>query len=341
MNRFLIDLSRYNNIRRAQWGELIDRGLSGAIIKAASGNYATDSMTEEHATSALYHNLGYGLYHWPDPTQGLASIPSQVSFFGEQITKYKPRFVAWDAEHWWASWTEWRAKYVLKQNVQVRPLSSSYLYNFYRAYNHELKIQLAEKHNSIPVVAYSAQWFTRGYCRQLASVFQNEVLYYWNAYYFNWKDLNADKAMDWIEFAYWMDNLVKPSINGLPDGMTKWDIWQVGEITVKGYPTLDYNVITDSAFAALFSGQQVVSEPEPEIPTETSTPVLKFRVTATPYLNVRSSPKIASSNTIGQLATNTVLEVKDIAGSNAWIEYEPGKFACVELSGRRFMERIP
>lgn len=338
--KWLIDLSRYNNVRRSQWVELIDRGLSGVIIKAASGDYSTDSMTEEHVGSAKYHNLGYGLYHWPDPISGINSIPKQVSFFGEQIKKHKPRFVAWDAEQWWASWTEWRAKYVLKQNVTVRPLTSSYIYNFYRTYNQELKKQLKENHDNIPSVAYSAQWFTRGYSRQLASVFQNESHYYWNAYYFGWKDLNSDKSMDWREFEYWMSNLAKPSIAGLPDGMTKWDIWQVGEITVKGFPTLDYNVITDNAYNSLYGGtspavEEPITQPIPEASG------MKFVVTNSPFLYMRSSPAVLSNNIIGKIPQGTVLTVKNIVGKDAWIEFEPGKFACVQLSGTRFMEIKP
>jgi hypothetical protein len=338
--KWIIDLSHHNNLRRAQMTQLVEKGMCGIIAKACSGDYSVDGMVDEHLGNAVHLGIPYGIYHWPDPILGIKSIPSQLEHLGKQIERLRPRFVAWDAEQWWANWTEWHARYVKKQNVHVRALSSSHLLTFYTAYNHELKRQLDQKHGGIPSMAYSAQWFTRGYCRKLADIFRDHSPFYWTAYYFGWKDFDNDKAMNWAEWDHWMRNMVKPNPGGLPDGMTEWDVWQVGEVTVKGFPRLDYNIITDDAYAALFGGEvPVVQEPapvvtEPAIPSEGTT----FTVTATPFLNARSSPKVLKNNDIGDILTGTKLNILNIVGTNAWIEYEPGKFACVQLGTKRYME---
>jgi hypothetical protein len=320
--------------------ELVDKGMCGIIAKACSGNYSVDSMAVEHVGNADYLGIPYGIYHWPDPITGLASIPSQVEHLGKQIQSLRPRFVAWDAEHWWANWTEWHARYVEKKNVHVRALSSAYLLSFYKAYNNELKKQLGIKYGGIPSVAYSAQWFTRGYCRNLVSVFKDESPFYWTAYYFTWKDMNKDGVMDWSEFENWMMNIVNPGTAGLPDGMSKWDIWQAGEITIKGLPRLDYNIITDEAYEVLFGGKvPEISKPDPKpVVAPITTGGLKFVVTNKPFLNGRSSPKVLTTNDIGDILPGTILTPVNVVGANAWIEYEPGKFACVQQGTKRYME---
>jgi hypothetical protein len=350
--KWVLDLSHHNNLKRAQMVELVDRGMCGIIAKACQGDYATDRMIEEHLENASYLGIPYGIYGWPDPIPGIVSIPSQIEHLGKQIRKYNPKFVAWDAEQWWASWVEWNAKYVKKQNVHVKALSSGHLYSFYRSYNAELKRQLLDKYKNIPSVAYSAQWFTRSYCRQLATVFRDESPFYWTAYYFSWKDLNGDGFMDWKEWEHWMCNLVNPGPAGLPDGMSKWDIWQVGEITVKGFPRLDYNIITDAAYKALFGGKvPVIAKPvEPVQETITvstgdnqleislAPSGLQFVTTAQPHLNVRSSPKVLTTNDIGDILPGTTITPLNIVGTDAWIEIGPGKFCCVQKGTTRFME---
>ena len=345
MKKFILDLSHHNNLRRAQMTELVSHGMSGIIAKSCQGNYAVDSMVEEHLGNADYLGIPYAIYHWPDPIQGEASNVSQVQHFSKQIDLYKPRFIAFDAEHYWISWTEWYARNVKKENVKVRVFSSDALLRYYRSYLGELRKMRDKKYPGLPIVAYSARWFINGYCRPLASLFQTHADAYWNAYYFGWKDFDNDKAMNWKEFDYWLNTLVKPSPAGLPDSMTKWDIWQAGELTVKGFPRLDYNVITDEAYKTLFGGKPpVVVEPPPVVvePVEPVVPAsgVKFKVTAVPYLNGRTSPKVINTNLAEKIPTGTILTAANVVGSNAWIEYKPGHFACVQQNTKRYMEVI-
>lgn len=90
---------------------------------------------------------------------------------------------------------------------------------------------------------------------------------------------------------------------------------------------------TKEEYVKEFEIEQVEPEPEPE-------PVagLKFRV-AVPKLNIRSGPGTQHRD-IGDLTGNQVVTALNVNGYDAWIEIEPGKWACVQKGNTQYMTLV-
>lgn len=82
-------------------------------------------------------------------------------------------------------------------------------------------------------------------------------------------------------------------------------------------------------------------EPPPVEPPPTPEPsgVCQMKVVSAKGLNIRSGPGTTYPD-IGDLAPGAIVTVKNIAGENAWVEIEPGKFACVQLGTTRYLEPV-
>lgn len=115
-----------------------------------------------------------------------------------------------------------------------------------------------------------------------------------------------------------------------------WTLWQWSS---KG-PGKEYGVSstyidlnryngTAQQFNNEFSGAIVIPPPESG---------LRYRVLPA-KLNVRSGPGTAYAD-IGDLFAGDVISVKNVGGTDSWIEFEPGKWACFQLSSRVYLKRI-
>lgn len=328
--KWFVDLSHWNNLTRAQVKELVDNGLIGFAIKAGQGLNSEDNMCATHVAQSKELGVPYIIYHWPDP---ILEPLKQARFAIDLAKKYSANGISPDIEQYWMSWTEWYNVTVLHQPGTVRAYSADYLLRFYGAYLHELT-RLNRAETKLPVMSYSAQWFLHGYCRALAPVIRDTTDDYWNAAYISWKQLDQDPHLSWQEFHNTLDNLVLP-VKYMPNGIPKWSAWQFGLANLPGWAELDCDVITDEAAARYFGTSPIiVPDPTPIHPEPTT---LQMEVTVD-TLNMRDGPS-ASSNDIGDLHKGDILNVIDIAGTAAWIEFEEGKYACVQGIKDRYMKR--
>lgn len=333
---WIFDLSLYQNLTDDQWKTAIDHGLSGVIIKA-SQNLGKDPLLDTHVKMAEKYSVPYGFYHWADP---IGDFRKQADFFLNLASKYKPKSLWLDEEQYWMDWNEyWNV--LTKKGTYLRKFSPETLYAFYYNISTEFKKQSVRFFpQGIQLGSYGAAWFVNGYCPKLATVINQVLPNYWNMSFRNWLagDYDNDKVMDWKELPLFLQSIT-PVTTDLPRGVYNYNIWQVGEIPIEGFPKLDFNVLTPAACKMLF-GDQPPQIPDPETPpvVNPSDNVLQYKVTADPFLNGRSSPNVTSTD-IADIPHGTVLSVLDISGSDAWIEYEPGKWACVKKGAKSFMEK--
>ncbi len=75
-------------------------------------------------------------------------------------------------------------------------------------------------------------------------------------------------------------------------------------------------------------------EPEPEVPSCG----MAYKVLVN-TLNIRSGPS-TSYKIVSTLAGGDVVDVRDIAGSNAGVEIAPGQWVCLKLNGTTFLKKV-
>jgi hypothetical protein len=324
MNWFA-DLSHNNNLQKWQAAEMIENGCIGFGIKLCQGNYSIDAMVESNVALANEFNAPYFFYHWVDP---IYDSRSQVDYALKAMDKYNPTGLAVDIEQFWKSWKEWYAVYVYKTSSYIQKYSPEYLYQHYRDYLKLIKPQL-----DIPLIGYTGPWFVNTYCRAIATAIKEYCDGTWIAAYREWFQVDADPNVTWQEFHLTLEKLTSPT---MPMGISTWDLWQCGVLPMRGYSKLDINITKPSDVVSKLFSKTPVIPPEPE-PLEPST--LQMEVVAD-TLNIRSSPKVLTTNDIGDLSKETKLNVLNIAGTDAWIEFEPGKYACVQKGTDRYMKVV-
>lgn len=132
----------------------------------------------------------------------------------------------------------------------------------------------------------------------------------------------------------------------LPVGWKTWKFWQYSaDGNGKGAEygarsnSIDLNRYngTKEEYVKEFEIEQVEPEPEP-VPEPVPVAGLKFRV-AVPKLNIRTGPGTQYRD-IGDLAGNQVVTALNVNGSDAWIEIEPGKWACVQKGNTQYMTLV-
>ena len=143
--------------------------------------------------------------------------------------------------------------------------------------------------------------------------------------------------------------LGKPSV---PDGYQDLDVWivQTGE---RGdgpfYGTqsaqLDTNrwLKSEAEFRAMFGTVQPAPEPVPvPVPPPTPNPApigYRYRVVSD-MLNVRGMPTTSGNTPIRQLRKGDIVNLVEVAGSDAWIEIAPGEFCAAQIGSIKYLERV-
>ena len=305
MRKWIIDVSSWQILTPEQWATMVANGLSGVIIRACQSNAFVDSRLEEHIGHAKFHNLPYGLYQWIDPTR---SPSAQADYFLALIDKYRPTCAAADFEQYWASWEEWYNKIMLHQDVQLTVLPAQTIYSNAKAYINYVVSRL-----KVPFIGYSGAWYIKAYCPKLINLLNNYS--YWNASYVTWNKA----SMTYDEFDGFTANLV-PAAAVLPDGGTRWDVWQISShLPLPGLPSLDIDLTKDDdTFTQLFGGQEVQPYHPDDHKGETFT---QYQVIATAGLRVRSSPALDPANILYALNYGTVVTVYEEA--NGWARIKP------------------
>lgn len=105
-----------------------------------------------------------------------------------------------------------------------------------------------------------------------------------------------------------------------------------------GFWSLDWIVNHDkTAWLDAIAGE--VTPPTPPPPPTPVEPGLHFRVTA-PVLNIRSGPGTQYAD-IGDLYEGQILTAQNIAAiGEAWVEFEPGKWAALKAGGKQYLEVV-
>jgi len=328
--KWFIDVSHWQApFTRAQISELVANGMVGMAIKGGQGVSAEDDMAEEHVAVCKETNVPFIIYHWADPI--LPSAP-QARFAIALAKKFGARGICPDIEQYWKNWQEWYNVVVLHKPGTVSTFSQEQLLRFYTNYLRELNT-INRQETKLPVMAYSAKWFIDAYCRALAPIIRDMTDDYWNAAYQKWHQLDQDLKVSWDELHSTLSDIVLPPTL-IPNGISRWSAWQFAILPMRGWPALDCDVITEEASAKYFGTEPIVIPPE-EPPLEPTT--LQMEVVCD-TLNVRDGPS-ANAQDIGDLHRGDVVNVINIFGANAWIEFEPGKFCCVNGTKDRYMER--
>lgn len=125
----------------------------------------------------------------------------------------------------------------------------------------------------------------------------------------------------------------------LPVGWKTWKFWQYSA-DGNGLGA-EYGARSNSIDLNRYNGtmEEYVSEFEiTETPEPEPAQGLKFRV-AVPKLNIREGPGTQYRD-IGDLAGNDVVTALNVNGADAWIEIEPGKWACVQKGNTQYMNLV-
>jgi GH25 family lysozyme M1 (1,4-beta-N-acetylmuramidase) len=145
-----------------------------------------------------------------------------------------------------------------------------------------------------------------------------------------WND-NITPSREWDAYDLWVASYGTTAPR-LPIGWTDWHFWQY---TDKGrLPGIQNNVDLnwfDGTLTDLLRYAHGDVQPPPP-------PRLRARVTAG-LLNVRKAPDSRAED-IGDLKQGDMIDILNIGGKGAWIEFQPGQWAAVAFNGTRFMEWI-
>ncbi|MDZ4767150.1 MAG: glycoside hydrolase family 25 protein [Chloroflexota bacterium] len=139
-------------------------------------------------------------------------------------------------------------------------------------------------------------------------------------------------SSEWDAYDLWVAHYGSTAPS-LPLGWTDWKFWQYsdkGRVPgLRGDVDMNWFDGTLEDLIRYAKGDVVVDKPA----------VLRARVTAA-ALNIRKAPDLRAED-IGDLKSGDVIEIKNVGGKGAWIEFKPGQWAAIAFNGTRFMEWIP
>lgn len=168
----------------------------------------------------------------------------------------------------------------------------------------------------------------------------------------SWFDSYIAASDEWQQYPLWLARYPgygtddRPSIDGpFSDGLFEprdWTNWTFWQFTDNG-PGLRFGAQSLEIDLDLFNGSEaelvnfIGDQDDPGTPPPPSQGA-GFQVEVD-LLNVRSGPSLSYA-IVDRLQRGDRVAPKDIDGYHAWIEINPGKWACVSLNGRRFMRPI-
>ncbi len=138
---------------------------------------------------------------------------------------------------------------------------------------------------------------------------------------------------DWRDHDLWVASYTSEPV--LPRDWETWRFWQYSESgEVKGIAaSADLNW-----FAGTYEDLLAYAGVGDRIP-RVSPAGWRVRVTI-PKLNVRSGPGLDYED-LGDLYEGDILDVLTITGDDVWVQFEPGKWAALSLSGERYLTAEP
>lgn len=163
-----------------------------------------------------------------------------------------------------------------------------------------------------------------------------------------WKEFGSSSTY-WAQYLLWLAyySVIAPAT---PVPWDKWTLWQCGtppvgleygaeskEIDMNYYKgTLEqfyaeFN-LDPEYYGAVLEGDIPIPE-EPVVVNPAGIDEL-ITITGTPYVNIRTSPKI-SNNIVGRAYPGQVLQIVNLQGSTMWAETADGKFIAITYNGNQ------
>lgn len=164
-------------------------------------------------------------------------------------------------------------------------------------------------------------------------------------------------TFDWPKYLRWWlaswtaaSSPYQPAYFNLVAKPLTWEFWQhTSKLDGLAYgaqsKSLDGNRYNGSLakFNTTFNmSLKPLGETAPPEPPEPPTPEpagLQMKVISSGNLNVRKGPGTGYA-VVGTIAPGTVVNVLDVGGNNAWVEIEPGKWACVQLNSDKYLQKF-
>ncbi len=313
-----MDMAKYNS---ADYNLLHQNGVEFLVGKASQGDYRKDIKYNTHASGAEGAGMIPAAYHWNDP---LSPDIAQADFFLESIEGSPAKFIWIDVEQEWADWNEWllavQGRGRITKFIPPARISES-------AFN---IVRYIGQNCNLPLAIYTRVSFLNDYAAPMFTWVQRYPLvlaqypYTLVKVHVSWDEMRANYPKIWDPI--------------LPVNSDRWHFWQFtgDKFYVPGCDTpvdLDFwNGDIDSLTA--WAGGQTPPTPPP--PAKEG---LCFKVVQD-GLNVRTGPG-TNFTSIGKLAIGQVVQVRDVGGSGAWVEFEyqgMRAWANVQIGSDRNME---
>lgn len=146
-------------------------------------------------------------------------------------------------------------------------------------------------------------------------------------------------AASWRDYDLWVASYTSKPL--MPRDWDTWTFWQYsdrGKVPGVGAGATDLNWFAGSlADLRRYTGEVDVSPDDREDETPSGPePGLRGRVLV-PELEVRSGPG-ETYERLGSLVEETEVEILSLAGTDIWIEFEPGRWAAFVRQGERAMK---
>jgi lysozyme len=146
-------------------------------------------------------------------------------------------------------------------------------------------------------------------------------------------DRNVLPAPEWRSYDLWVASYTSTPI--LPRDWKSWRFWQYSEsgaVPGSGSRATDLNWFAGSYEELVEyggnAGKEEAEEPDPEKP---------WRIRVLDKVNVRTGPG-TSFEDVGDLYPGDIIEVRALAGTDVWIQFEPGRWAAFANKGETYMK---
>jgi GH25 family lysozyme M1 (1,4-beta-N-acetylmuramidase) len=197
----ILMLDYYSGNRQPNFAVFGQAGFKAAIRKA-SMQLSQDIELDIDIPAQKAAGWGVGMYHWCDPIPAPAYWYKQADHFLRAIDKWQPAVLSLDVEQYWASWSDKTQKLAASRILD----NAGYLWDYIKA------------RTGLPMMVYTARWFTVGYCPQLGPWIGNKPAWIADYYYYG-AGVPSPMHVDAATLAKLIPNIVADPIN-TPTGVT-------------------------------------------------------------------------------------------------------------------------
>ena len=148
MTQLLLDY--YSGNRQPNFAVFEKAGFRAAIRKF-SMQLSQDIELDIDIPAQKAAGWGVGAYHWADPIPAPAYWYKQADHFLRAVDTWKPAVLSLDVEQYWASWWD-KSQRLAPQRILDNAI---FLWDYIKA------------RSDLPLMVYTARWFTNGYCPNL------------------------------------------------------------------------------------------------------------------------------------------------------------------------------